>query len=282
VKHYATVKPTLWTGETGVALRAAGADAQLIAAYLITCPGANSIGIFTVPQVVMVKHLNLSIARLRKGLAMVIETGFCKYSEAYQQVWIPEMSKHQFGEPLDINDKRVKGIHRLLKHVSESPFFGDFVRRYRESYHLMAFEAPSPIPCDAREQRTENRDTENREHPALREGHFVFTEPAFAEWYAIYPRKVKKDEARKAFPKALALIAVEHDDALAWLLDVTRQFASSPAGNAGKFTPHPTTWLNQGRYNDDPAEWHRRGLLADDPRGNLETLNQYLREGEHA
>jgi len=42
-----------------------------------------------------------------------------------------------------------------------------------------------------------------------------------------------------------------------WLLGRVKAFATSPAGQAGKFTPHPATWFNGGRYEDDDAEWAR-------------------------
>lgn len=77
--------------------------------------------------------------------------------------------------------------------------------------------------------------------------------------YALYPRKVAKDAALKAIDKALKAIAARNGvaDPAAWLLERVKMFASSPAGQAGRFTPHPATWFNGGRYDDDLAEWQR-------------------------
>jgi hypothetical protein len=74
---------------------------------------------------------------------------------------------------------------------------------------------------------------------------------AFESWWAAYPRKVGKTAAFKAYQRAVPHLAPER------LLEVTKRFASSPAGRAGIYTPHPASWLNAGRYNDDPAEWQR-------------------------
>ncbi len=77
--------------------------------------------------------------------------------------------------------------------------------------------------------------------------------------YQDYPRKVGKTEALKAITKALSEIKRRPgvDDPVVWLLERVQRFAESPAGNRGKYTPHPATWFNQGRYDDDPAEWKR-------------------------
>jgi len=79
---------------------------------------------------------------------------------------------------------------------------------------------------------------------------------AFAAWWEVYPRKVAKPAALKAYARAIASLKAEHDGtADQWLLARTRQFAQSPAGQAGRYCPHPATWLNQERFNDDPQEW---------------------------
>lgn len=86
---------------------------------------------------------------------------------------------------------------------------------------------------------------------------------AFEEWYAVYPRHEGKQAASSAFGRRLPTIALNRgtsrEEALRWLVEVTRQFAASPAGQSGKYTPHPATWLNDGRYDDDLAEWHKTG-----------------------
>lgn len=69
--------------------------------------------------------------------------------------------------------------------------------------------------------------------------------------YAEYPRKVGKGAALKA----IALACKKHDPE--WLIERVRTYAASPAGQAGQFTPHPSTWFNQERFNDDEAEWQR-------------------------
>ncbi|HEX2972656.1 MAG TPA: hypothetical protein VHP11_10005 [Tepidisphaeraceae bacterium] len=77
--------------------------------------------------------------------------------------------------------------------------------------------------------------------------------------YDAYPRKVGKAAALKAIAKALAIIKTRPNkpaDPVRWLLERVESFAKSPAGQQGKYTPHPATWFNQGRYDDDSNEWN--------------------------
>lgn len=81
------------------------------------------------------------------------------------------------------------------------------------------------------------------------------------EIYRAFPLKVARLDAMKAIAKALERLrsgespAVTPEMAEEFLLAAVKEFASSPAGNRGKFTPHPATWFNKGRYLDDRATW---------------------------
>jgi hypothetical protein len=93
--------------------------------------------------------------------------------------------------------------------------------------------------------------------------HNASADAAFDRWYAIYPRKVARQDAAKAFPQALKRIArqqsISAEQAIEWLCGITQSFASSPTGQAGRWCPFPATWLNGARYDDDPKEWNRDG-----------------------
>ena len=100
----------------------------------------------------------------------------------------------------------------------------------------------------------------------------------FAAFYAIYPRKVAKGNARKAFAaavkrgvKSAALIAAAqaHRDHWARCRTETR------------FIPHPTTWLNGERYDDElPAATadQQSGATGYQPWRNPEDQSAYYEE----
>ncbi len=77
------------------------------------------------------------------------------------------------------------------------------------------------------------------------------TPDLFDVFWATYPKKKAKDEARKAFAKRKpdqALVDLMLT-AIAWQ-SKTEQWAK----DGGKFIPFPATWLNDGRWQDEPTE----------------------------
>lgn len=70
-------------------------------------------------------------------------------------------------------------------------------------------------------------------------------ESDFDAFWAAYPRKVGKADARKAFKKVKAPMA-------ALLTAIDRQKQSDQwQKNGGQYIPNPSTWLNQGRWEDE-------------------------------
>lgn len=66
----------------------------------------------------------------------------------------------------------------------------------------------------------------------------------FEEFWNVYPRKVSKRAALKAFESALA--RATHDEILAGAI----RFAHDPNLPPAEFIPYPTTWLNGDRWGD--------------------------------
>ncbi len=67
----------------------------------------------------------------------------------------------------------------------------------------------------------------------------------FYEFWKVYPRKVGKQAAEKAFAKA-----AKTTDQNVIIVGAAR-YADDP-NRVDAFTAHPTTWLNAGRWNDEP------------------------------
>jgi hypothetical protein len=70
---------------------------------------------------------------------------------------------------------------------------------------------------------------------------------AFEEFWAIYPRKVGKIDAQKAYEKAILLTTIDKIRVAAQSL-AARSKTMEP-----QYIPHPATWLNQGRWDDQPV-----------------------------
>lgn len=73
----------------------------------------------------------------------------------------------------------------------------------------------------------------------------------FDQFWAVYPNKVKKPVAERAYAKALGKIS-GHDPPSVLLAGVERAKASREWLDG--FIPHPSSWLNGERWTDQPAE----------------------------
>lgn len=68
---------------------------------------------------------------------------------------------------------------------------------------------------------------------------------SFDEWWQIYPRKVGKGAARRAYEKAIKTTDP------ASLISAAKRYAHERKGEDQKYTAHPATWLNQERWADE-------------------------------
>lgn len=80
----------------------------------------------------------------------------------------------------------------------------------------------------------------------------------FDAFWAAYPRKVAKKEARKCWRKAIDQGA---DPAV--LIQAAKRYQQARQGEPARFTKHPTTWLNQGCWDDE--DLHPPGEDPGDP-----------------
>lgn len=80
------------------------------------------------------------------------------------------------------------------------------------------------------------------------------------EIYEKYPRKEGRRKALEEIDKAIDRLSKQefHGDkvkAAGFISQAVSEFAASPAGNKGKFVPHPATWFHQDRFLDDRETW---------------------------
>lgn len=71
------------------------------------------------------------------------------------------------------------------------------------------------------------------------------TREAFDVFWSVYPKKVGKGEARKAFEKAKVSLEV-----LLHAIEVQKS-SQQWKKDGGQYIPNPATWLNQGRWEDE-------------------------------
>lgn len=115
---------------------------------------------------------------------------------------------------------------------------------------------PTDIDIDIRDKRLDirDKDLDIRESKTRTR---ACRDDDFDAFWAVYPRKVGKGEARKAFAKVKAPVSM--------LIEAvnTQKQSHQWTKNGGEYIPNPATWLNQGRWEDSlpPAE-STKGVIA--------------------
>ncbi|MDH3232219.1 MAG: YdaU family protein [Alphaproteobacteria bacterium] len=105
---------------------------------------------------------------------------------------------------------------------------------------------PEPnTPVRARVPDTRDQKSSLREHAREPEGDFP--ENAFDEWYRVYPHKVGKIAAIKAFDK----IRKQRKATFSELTDGLQRYIDTKPPDRNWC--NPATFLNEGRWNDEPA-----------------------------
>ncbi len=162
MRDYGKVSPQFWIGETGKLLRG-NLEAQVLALYLMTNPHATMTGVFHCPIIYMAHETGLSMEGASKGLARLIEVGFCEYDEPSESVFVVNMAAYQIDDSLKPDDKRVLGLRKEVSKMLPARFQHRFVEVYGLRFHLekqgennSPLQAPcKPLPSQEQEQEQE-------------------------------------------------------------------------------------------------------------------------------
>lgn len=137
MRDFVKLSPKFWVGPTGRAIRKSGIEAQLVALYLMSSPHATYTSIYHLPMVYIAADTGISMDAVREALAAIERTGFARYDEDSECVWVVEGAKWQIGEDLKAADSRVKAIQKEIDSLpSDCPFKSEFLSKYGRAYHL--------------------------------------------------------------------------------------------------------------------------------------------------
>lgn len=161
---YGKLFDSYWTGHTGRAIQAQGADAVILGLYLPSTRHANMIGLYSLPLLYVANDLPVlgGVDAIRAALDALADVGYAFYDRDAEMVWVVEMARVRCGlrrhEPLVARDKRHAAILRLYHEAAPTPLLDRFHARYVEQLALgerRAFDVPpKPLarPFDASQQ----------------------------------------------------------------------------------------------------------------------------------
>jgi hypothetical protein len=177
VRDYSKVSPRFWTGETGKEIRKLGPECQVVAFYLFTCPSANMLGLYYLAMPTLCHETGRPLKGALKALRSLREAKFAYYDVPSEQVYVPNMAREQIGERLKRKDNRHVAVMNELERLRKTPFFNDFVNRYRIPFELHDveiepdFTSPSGGPSEplrSQKQEQEQEQKQEQEQNTLR------------------------------------------------------------------------------------------------------------------
>lgn len=250
MRDYGKVHSTFWSSPTTGSL---SDDGKVLALYLLTCSHSTIAGVFRLPDGYVSEDLGWPLERVAQGFAELFEKGFANRCATTKWVWI---CKHlEWNKPENPNQRK-SAAKIALSVPNECCWKLDFMRVCGPSLGVEAPPNANPSgtvdqPFLNQEQEQEQKQKQERNTPRPPKGGGRVDPAAepdgFGEFWSVYPRKVGKDAARKAFAKRkpdrellakmLAAVAIQAKSAQ-WQRD------------SGQYIPHPSTWLNEGRWDD--------------------------------
>ena len=161
MRDYAKIGPTFWTGKTGKEIKKRGANAVVMAAYLMSSPHSNMLGLYYQPLLYAAHETGLGLEGATEGLQSCVEAGFCAYDRETEMVWVFEMAQYQIAEALEVKDNRCKGVQKDYDALQECPFLGEFFDKYAAAFHMTKRRgsegALKPLRSQEQEQEQEQK-----------------------------------------------------------------------------------------------------------------------------
>lgn len=164
-----------------------------------------------------------------------------------ETVTIPNWGKHQTLDQIERNREYMK----------------NYMRKRREEQRLLV---EGELGCKSNSKvngksnvngADKNREDKKREEDTIsRKRDDGVIHPGFDDFWSVYPRKVAKQTAVKAWGKTGANDSQALTDTI--IADVKRRVDSEWKGKDVQYIPHPSTYLNQRRWEDETAPTERK------------------------
>lgn len=214
--RYFKVSSRFWTDEK---VAQWDDDTRLLALYLLTCPHRSMEGLYRLPKAYICADLGWDAKRLAKPFSKLLEDGFISYDETVHVVLVRHALKYQAPD----NPNQGKAAIKALEELPETPllwelqrlaerFAKPFAEQLRERFGEPPAPTPTPAPTPSPDKQTRAADAAPAKAPRAPEGSYpVDVEPAeqggyteaFERFWRVYPRRVGKKAAFKAWNRLL-------------------------------------------------------------------------------
>lgn len=164
-------------------------------------------------QDALAKKARMSVATFRRVTSELVDEGLLSVSRETQR----SENEYRILLTAQIERSKVSGVTAQIERSDRSQLSGHTSYRRTDVSNVLELVPPGPSENDR-----------------------------FDEFWSVYPRRVGKAAARKAFRQAA------RNAGAAVVVAGARRFAADPNLPDPQFIPYPATWLNRGSWDDEP------------------------------
>jgi hypothetical protein len=260
-RSYGQIKVDIWRNPDFLEC---SPQAQRLYLYLTTQPKLSFAGVLSWrPRFAATASRGLTAGDVEEASDELAQASFIVIDEHTEELLVrsfvrhdeilksPNMTKAMVSDWKAIDSETLRGVvaFEVQRLAAESPSLNGL------KHAAELIEAPSVNPSEnpsARGSGTlQEGDAEQTQTQTHQQTHSQRAEAQaaiaaeFDQWYADYPKKVAKPEAKKAFIKARKTVDLET------LLNGLGKYKAAVNGKERQFIANPATWLNAGRWEDD-------------------------------
>lgn len=226
---YRKIEPALWTDEK---FKTLSQNAQYLFFYLLTCPHSNSLGLFALPKYYILGDTKLLPEQLPKLFAELFREQLIEYDEKTGVIWVINFLKHN---PIE-NPNQAKYAMTCVASLPKNPYSARVAEQLPEQYHkqlveLLRKQYREPLSIEHLTKIKIKTLPQAEAEPASLEG-------AFDSFWILYPKKVDKLAARKAWRQ------IKIPENLDAILAGVKVYALAIKNESLKHVKNPATWLN--------------------------------------
>lgn len=262
MSRYRKIDQRIWNDEK---FRTLGDDAKLVFFMLLTHPSMTMLGAMRTTVSGMAEELGWSADAFRQAFDQVLSKGMAEHDPTAHLLALPNFLRYNKPESPNVVKAWASAVDHLpecalkTRVVARSRAYTDgMTEGFRDAFRD-AFPKAVIRPIANQEQEQEQEQQKTLSVPLKREpvaapsryAPLAAGDELFEEFWKTYPKKVGKDDARKAFDKRnpthalvdVMLVAIA-------TAKVTEQWLR----DKGQFIPNPATWLNHGRWKDEGVQ----------------------------
>jgi hypothetical protein len=223
--------------------------ARLLFYTVRLCKAAGPPAIFRHYPAVLMAQSGLTARELDAALTELESGGWIVMDSSV--LWVRNGLRHDPFMAL-ADQKHRRAVERHVAELPHSPIVLSFCDYYKiarpfEGSAQVDFHVRTPFEAQKQIQKQKTETEREKE-----DSHLAKSEPAtgFEAFWAAYPRKVSKADARRAWQRLAPAVALQAT-MLAAL--ATQRVCADWLRENGRFIPYPATWLNGQRWLDECA-----------------------------